>query len=427
MNYHRGFHCRAGEAMNKKFLRVTVLFLISIIYFSAFIPPNLTGAENEHMLFLTSQDESFQFPFLKRMLTPGKDIHETRSNWISYGHYIYGYPFYLYSAILILPFRWLHGIQVLSQTKWILLILRQFVSVLPMIIAIVILVVAQTRSHNTLLSCILFIFLLTTPGVVRNNICWWHPDALSLLSVVLTLVFLYKDDQQFGWYFFLAAVSCGFSFAIKTVGCFFVFTIAAYLLSAMLLRKISLTKGIIYALMFIMIMFSVTIVSNPLLLKTPQRNRIIEVHLEHHYYFTHGWLDGEPYSTGLKPWIPVFNKWYGKPFFILFSLVSMLIGSLIGKNKNLNRLITSWVLPYSVYVIFAIAVKPDHYWLPVMIPMFSSILSLYRRNSNLFSIRNQNMSAFVNRLVNIMIFVIITIQFVLNLSMDYQLFKNTLG
>ena len=112
------YQINIGAAMEKEQKKITLLLvIIGVIYFIIFIFPNLTGAQDEHMLFVSSQDESFQFSFLKNMLTPGKDIHETRSHWISYGHYIYGYPFYLYSAILILPVRWLYGFQFLNQTQ----------------------------------------------------------------------------------------------------------------------------------------------------------------------------------------------------------------------------------------------------------------------------------------------------------------------
>ena len=404
-----------------------LLAVIGIIYFIVFIFPNLTGAHNEHMLFMSSQDESFQYTFLKNMLTPGRDIHETRSHWISYGHYIYGYPFYLYSALLILPVRLFYGTQFLNQTQIILLILRQFVSVLPMIIAILILVFMQTEFHNRLISITLFIFMLSIPGVVRNNISWWHPDALVCLSVVLTLFCLYKDKQQFRGYFYLAAFFCGLSISIKSIGVFFVLTISGYILCGLYLKKITIKQGVIKSIIFLIIMVSVVVFTNPLLLKTPQRNRILEVHLEHHYYFTHGWPDGEPYSTGLKSWIPVISKWYGKPFFIIFTLLSIIYGSIKGKFTTTNRLILSWILPYSVYIIAAVAVKPDHYWLPVLIPFISAIFSFQSNNTNLYLLQNQNMKIYVHRLIDAAVYICILIQFIINLSINYQLFKNTMG
>jgi hypothetical protein len=32
-------------------------------------------------------------------------------------------------------------------------------------------------------------------------------------------------------------------------------------------------------------------------------------------------------------------------------------------------------LPYSVYLLYFVAVKPDHYWLPVFLPLFSCVLT----------------------------------------------------
>jgi hypothetical protein len=39
-------------------------------------------------------------------------------------------------------------------------------------------------------------------------------------------------------------------------------------------------------------------------------------------------------------------------------------------------LIASWVLPYALYIFYAIANKPDHYMLPVMLPVYAAVFAL---------------------------------------------------
>ena len=36
-----------------------------------------------------------------------------------------------------------------------------------------------------------------------------------------------------------------------------------------------------------------------------------------------------------------------------------------------------WAIPYSIYLLWFVAVKPDHYWLPILIPVFSAALNLW--------------------------------------------------
>jgi hypothetical protein len=42
----------------------------------------------------------------------------------------------------------------------------------------------------------------------------------------------------------------------------------------------------------------------------------------------------------------------------------------------LNRLILTYIIPQTIYLFYFVAPKPDHYFMPVMLPMFSAMLSL---------------------------------------------------
>ena len=86
------------------------------------------------MLGKLSHDEAITYPYVVHMLTPGKDIHETWWRLIIYGDYHYGYPFYFYSMLVLLPVRIIYGPNFTAHTQLNLLLLRQLVSVLPIII-----------------------------------------------------------------------------------------------------------------------------------------------------------------------------------------------------------------------------------------------------------------------------------------------------
>jgi 4-amino-4-deoxy-L-arabinose transferase-like glycosyltransferase len=352
-------------------LTALILFILGLAYFVAFILPNQNGADDEHMLAMNSQDESFQYPFLMHMTTPGKDEQETRWRLISYGHYIYGYPFYVASALAVLPLRMAYGDGFPAQTQTTLLVLRQTISVLPMILSIALLTYLVTRFRQVALAIGMFAFLLTIPGVVRQNIWWWHPDALAILCVALTFFFLDQDRLRYGRNFLLAALFCGLAASIKTVGVFFAPAVAGYLLAGLIQKRIKVKKAIIAGLMFLAVMTVAFLFSNPLFFWPEQRARIIQVRIDHNYYFTHGWEDSDPYATGLSAWRPILTGWYAGLPFLVFSLLSIALVAIRALEKRLALLFLGWIFPLSLYLIYYIAVKPDHYWLPVMLPLFS--------------------------------------------------------
>jgi hypothetical protein len=105
---------------------------------------------------------------------------------IIYGDHIYGYPFYFFSFLVLLTYRLVMGEQFFSQMQTNLLILRQFISILPIILSAGFLTYLQTRFRSVWKTFFLFVFLLSMPAIIPQNIQWWHPDALTILFVVLT-------------------------------------------------------------------------------------------------------------------------------------------------------------------------------------------------------------------------------------------------
>lgn len=412
----------------KQKINLGMLALVALMYFAAFAIPNATGAEDEHTLFLNSVDESFQYPNLIRMVTPGEDIHETRFRILSYGHYIYGYPFYVYSALVILPVRLIYGEQLTAHTQLNLLLLRQMVSVLPMILALLLLVYLQTRLQSDWRSLGLFVLLLSTPGVVRQNIAWWHPDAMAFLMVVLTFFFLDRDRLRFGGNFFLAAVSCGLATGIKVYGIFFFLAVAGYVLAGLAQRRIDFKKAVWVSLAFIVVLLATVVISNPLLLDDTMRAKIFKVHRDHQYYFTHGWDDSPVYRQGPLSWLPVITGWYGQGTFLLLALVSLAVAAWRGPQRRLNRLILAWAAPYAVYVFFWIVVRPDHYWLPVLLPVFSAVLTFTAAEEEPWQgIAGRTQGRWLRAALVTAAIAIIALQLVQNAGVALELFRNALA
>ncbi len=355
-----------------------VIVVIGLVYFAAFCFPNTTGAKSESMLRLTSTDEPVTYPTVVRMLSLGSTFKQTFSNFVYYADYHYGYPFYLYSALVVLPVRVIAGPEFGQRTQINLLLLRQFVSVLPMLLAAGLLVYLQTRFKSFWLSVGLFLFLLTIRGVIRNDLRWWHPDAMAILAAMLTIFFLDRDRLRFGRNFGLAAMACGLATAIKLIGAFFGAAIPAVLVAGVATRRIRPVKALAAGAVFVGLMGITMAVTNPFLINREARQELVNTQQIKAGELANGYTHDDPkyYQKSPAWWEPTLQTWYGNWFFLGFLLVSLLAGCVWGNETFVNRLILLWVVPYTLYLFYFVAPKPDHYFLPVMLPLFSAAFNL---------------------------------------------------
>ncbi len=355
-----------------------VLLAVGLAVFVLFAWPNSLGARTESMLAATSIDEPVTYPYVVRMVTPPKDLREAVNRWLIYGDYHYGYPFYFLSSLSILPVVWAKGSAFVNFTWLNLLILRQLISVLPMLLAAGLLVYAQTRFESTRKSLLLFLLLLSIRAVVRSEIQWWHPDALSVLAVVVTLFFLQRDRLHFNHNFGWAAVACGLAAGIKLAGFFFAPAVFGYLLAGWLTRRLSLAKAALKAGLFIGLMALSLFLSNPFLVNSGARQEMLNIQLYKTQELDQGYTHDDPYyyQKGPQFWEWTLSNWYAHPLLLAVLLLSLLAGCIWGPNRLLNRLILAWIIPHAIYLLWFVSVKPDHYWLPVMLPLYSAALNL---------------------------------------------------
>ena len=98
------------------------------------------------MTYVFNSDEPAQYPAIIRMLTPAPSSPQSLYRFFAYQIYFYGFPYYFYSAVpVLLPLKLIFG---LGNLQLNMLVLRQFVSVLPMIAAIMLLVYLQTKFES---------------------------------------------------------------------------------------------------------------------------------------------------------------------------------------------------------------------------------------------------------------------------------------
>lgn len=371
--------------MDRKQRNVLVsLVVIGLVYFLVFILPNATGARDQNMISVFEPDEYAQYEHPIRMLTPGKTPAESLRRFLAYQHYYYGFPFYSYSAVLVLlPVKLLIG---LDQTAINMLLWRQFVSVLPMILAIILLVYLQTCFRSYLSALTLFVFLLLIPAVVKNNL-WWHPDSLTILFIVLTFFFLDRDKLNFGKNFYLAAFFCGLAAGTKLLGLFFFLTIPVYIVWGIVKHHIDVKRALTVSGLFVGIMLITIIASNPMLLASQGRSDIINIQTKQASAMAFGWFVA--YSKGPLSWVPIITKFYGEWLFLCVSFGALIFACTSGSRRLFNILILTWSIPFAGYILFFISIKPVHFFLPIAIPVFSSLVTISQMLGGKWRIRQE--------------------------------------
>ena len=358
--------------MQKKSIILLILLFLGAVYFFLFWPINSLGARDQIMISIFEPDEFAQYSHPLRMLDqPGKTLNQSIYRFTAYQHYYYGYPFYFYSAVALLPLKFISG---LDNTAYNMLFLRQLVSVLPMIAAVMLLVYLQTRFQSYLRSIFLFILLLTVPAVFRNN-TWWHPESLVFLFIVLTFYFLYKDDLSFGKCFYFSAIACGFAIATKLIGLFFFITIPTYILLGVYQGRINFMKAVKSSIIFVALMAIAFVACSPFLLFASERKAAFNIQLRQSEAMSDGFVLS--YAKGPAAWFSLIDNNYAQPLFLLASLVSLGIGIAKKETRLLSLLIATWSIPFMLYLLFTVVIKPKHFFIPILLPVFSTLPFLF--------------------------------------------------
>jgi hypothetical protein len=347
-----------------------VIAILGLLYFAAFIPVNLF--RDQYGNFPIHADEEVNYPDVTQVLilqdTFSGTVHNVMEGW----DWNYGYPDLAISAAVLLIPRLVFGNQFAGQVQLNIFLLRQFVSVAPMVLALMLAVYLVTRYRNMLTSVGMFVFLAAVPGIVKYNHRFWHPDALIVLLVVLTIYALQKDKLRFGRFFYLAAVFCGLAAAIKLWGLFFGPVIAGYLLAGLFKKRLTVGKLFLSGSLFILAMLAAIFISSPPLM-APYIARVA----------LRGWLPRQSsllagygpdttgeYNTGLINWLKYFGFHFMKGYFFYFSIFALVAGSLWGARVRLNRILLGWCAVTTFFLAYFVALKNFQYMLPLAIPLY---------------------------------------------------------
>jgi len=401
-----------------------ILAIVGLAYFLAFIPTNLLP--NSYGQFTLLGDEQVIYPDVVKIFNPQPNFGAAVQNILGTWPWWYGYPYLPISAsVLIIP-RLIFGDQFAAHIPLNIGLMRQFVSVFPMVLAIMLAVYLVTRFKSVLTSASLFLFLLLVPGIVKINIHFWHPDSIILFLILLTIYFLQKDDLRFGRYFYLAALACGLATAIKLWGLFFVLAIAGYLVGGLLLKKLTLAKCVLSGLGFILVMILTIVITSPSLLAPYITQAALSVWKGQQNKILLGPSLVDPeglYITNLPNWLKYFGFHYMKGYFFFFAYIALVAGSLLGTKKYLNRILLAWCVPTTIFLVYFSAMKNFQYLLPLAVPLFCGAflfpnISEIPPNSKWVSFLGKPLSRKIIRRVTIVLF---ASQLIINLVILYLL------
>ncbi len=353
--------------------------LLCIAYFILFVFPNRVGSENLAMLAVFEPDESVPLPYVFRMIEPADTLKQALINFAFYEYYFYGFPFFAVSALSLLP---LLPLGLLNDMPLVMVILRQVLSVLPMIASVLLLVHLQT-GFKSYKSIVLLVLLLSIPAVVRNNF-WWHPDSLAILFAMLVIYFLHRDRLRFGMDFYLAAAMCGFSAGTKGIGFYFFLTIFVYLLLGWILKKATLGRLFLSALGFLFCMAAGYLIANPILVYRGVRNDYFALMERQSVELYSGyWV---LYPKGFLISYGPLTQYFGHILFLVLALFACLYGIAKDRNRLLNIIILTWSIPLSVMAFWLSNFK-FQYWIPVALPLFSTMMSFLPEKISLPDLR----------------------------------------
>ncbi len=378
------------------------------------------------MLSIFEKDEFAQINHVVRMLKAGESLYDTLRRFFVYLHYFYGYPFYLFSAVLVFPYRLFVGVEWGNNISVLMLLLRQLVNVLPMIVSVALMVELQTRRKSLFKALGIFLFLLAIPAIIQNNL-WWHPDSLAILLVTLIFFFIQKDTFDYGKYFFIAAFVCGIAFSVKYSGAFFVSAIPVYLIWGVLTKRITIRRSVALAISFVVVMILGLVISNPLLLIPQERVEIIATQQLQFVQTRTGYYTVNPdWNLTAEKINRIVWPYYAQWFTLIIMLAGLIKGIVNPRFRLLNVMIFMYILPY-LLTVGTSSIRPL-YFLPLIIPLGSSLVHLFpdRFSWGKDIWRQANLQKVNQLILPVVLLILLLVQFGLYVQKDIQIYTDTL-
>ena len=356
-----------------------ILAGIGAVYFVLLLVPNAYMRGSDNPLVFLHTDEYVVYPSLERMFDFGPTLSTAWGRIIIHGEYHYGYPFFFISWLVLLPLRLVEGQAFFGNVQRNIFLLRQLTCVLPMIATAGVMTFVTTELRKTWQAVVTFVFILTIPAVVGNVTQWWHPDALMMLAVALTFLFLKLDNKRLGSHFYLAAAACGMATSIKLTGFFFFLAIPLYIAMVWREKKLPWKKALGAAAGFVAVMALVIVLTNPFLFYERPRNDMLAIQAYKTQELRYGYDHEENiyYRLGPQYWQWTVETSYGSVDFPLLLLGALALRALAQPKETNGWTLLAWIVPMGIYLMWFVSPKPDHYLLPVMMPLYATVTGVF--------------------------------------------------
>jgi hypothetical protein len=171
------------------------------------------------------------------------------------------------------------------------------------------------------------------------------------------------------------------------------------------------------ALAFVGIMAAVIFLSNPFLIYKSQRTDMIEIFSRQSALQNQGWVLS--YAKGPASWMPIIESLYGWLPFIALAFFALAFGLYRAESRARSLVIALWAIPFGLYVLFAVAIKPTHFFLPILLPVYSSLVGLF----DLPAFEKKNIRSY---LLGGLFLAVIGWQFILYIEKDAELYREAL-
>jgi Predicted nucleoside-diphosphate sugar epimerases len=363
-------HWRAHSTTQRRVF--WVMLLIGLVYFCTFLPLNAKGWNDPSKAFMSGVDEGIQYPIAVQTLTAGDTFASSVYHVMINESDVYGHPYVALEAAILLPSRLIFGANFGDHLALNLTLLRQFINVLPIVLALMLLVYMVTRFKSMAQSVTLYLLLLTIPGVVKFNIRFLHPDAVVLLLVILTIFFLQRDQFRYRKNFYLAAVLCSLAAVIKLWGLFFFLAVAVYLIWGLARRSLTVKRALLVGGGFLLVMLLTMLVSDP--------GRLVPSVAKELWAGLRGSIvnrtvgydssQSDVYAKDFPTWLRYFEIYYLQDYFFYFSFLCLLLSTLWGKQKLLSVLLLAWCVTILGFMVNFLAAKSYWYMMELMVPLY---------------------------------------------------------
>ena len=123
----------------------------------------------------------------------------------------------------------------------------------------------------------------------------------------------------------------------------------------------------------------VIVFSNPFLFYEGPRNDMLAIQTYKTQELRYGYTHEESiyYRLGPQYWQWTVETSYGSVDFPLFLLALLVIGALAQPTDTNKWVLLAWLIPMGIYLMWFVSPKPDHYLLPLMLPLYATVAGTF--------------------------------------------------